>query len=90
MNDVTVFSCPECGLWMSRMQRVACGDEDRGWTETRCWDCGHRFGVWSERGQLDLGITRQDPPRDNALDVFFERFTEIHNQGVYWAKGEEP
>lgn len=74
-DTVTVFPCPDCGLWMSRMERVETGD---GWTETRCWDCGHQFGIWGDKGTLDLGIIRDHEPHTNDLDVFYERFGAVH------------
>lgn len=48
----------------------------------RC-DLGHQIGVWMDDGVLDLGIIRApEPGKTNDLDVFWERFTEVHEEGV--------
>lgn len=57
-----VFACPDCGLVMSRM-RVA---SVNGGGEWLCWDCGHRFGIWVDDGELDLGII---PKVGERLDI---------------------
>ena len=50
---VTLLVCPHCDLMMSRYRQVPAGEH---WTEWQCWDCGHRFGGFMDRGTLDLGI----------------------------------
>ena len=47
-----VYPCPKCELIMSEMERRL-GDGGGSW---HCWRCGHRFGVWLDEGELDIGI----------------------------------
>lgn len=51
-TTVSLFSCPVCGLMASELYRRL-GDGGGTW---HCWRCGHRFGVWLDGGELDLGI----------------------------------
>jgi hypothetical protein len=73
-GQVMLLVCPDCDLLMNRYRQVPATEH---WTEWQCWDCGHVFGGFSDRGTLDLGLVREDPPGENNLIVFTENFEAV-------------
>jgi hypothetical protein len=73
MSYVTI--CPQC-----REQDSMVHEANELGGETRCGACGHRFGVWLDKGKLDLGLIPPSKP-PSAFDVFFEKFETIPSSG---------
>lgn len=77
--------CPTCGAVDSMI--TGAPDEETGWRDWLCDDCGHVFGGIADRGMLDLGIIREattdDLPKHNNYEVFYETF-----EGTAFPNGE--
>lgn len=84
-DQITYFICPS-GHMNEELRRI---EHDDGSGEWLCNTCDHRFGIWLNGGELDLGpiaITTYRPGEQPPIAFIDEEFTEVVD-GSGWTQG---